>query len=192
MSKHESTLKRTSIDIDSRRQASIWNVRPNQQLLLKNTRARETSGRESERQKMARMYLTFVCISISVIFFFSWFHCLFLLISFENSICCFIIIIFLLNVVVFFRCCEYVAHFFSSGYMRRFFAPISVFSRLFLVCSIDSDVYVCISLVNVNFMLLFKLNILPYVCFPFYCHALSHLSLIETVMFTLYSTINGG
>lgn len=44
--------------------------------------------------------------------------------------------------------------------------------------------YVCISLENVNFMLLFKLNIFPYVCYvPFYCHALSHLSLIETVMF---------
>lgn len=123
----------------------------------------------------SRDFIAFFCLSLSKILFVV------------------LLLLFFCSMLLFSsRCCEYVAHFFSSGYMRRFFAPISVFSRLFLVCSIDSDVYVCISLVNVNFMLLFKLNILPYVCFPFYCHALSHLSLIETVMFTLYSTINGG
>lgn len=63
--------------------------------------------------------------------------------------------------------------------------PLSMrYMRLFFVCLLTL-MYVYISLENVNFMLLFKLNILPYVCFPFYCHALSHLSLIETVMFTL-------
>lgn len=166
------------------------------QLYFHTKHKRRQQQTQREKNIAAKMYLTFVCVSILVIFFFLFVISLpFSAYLLRNSICHFCFF-FLFCCFVFFysatngfsrtdihRYC----HLFHYDWERAFFLLLSKYISLsFLRSSVLLTVmYVYISLENVNFMLLFKLNILPYVCFPFYCHALSHLSLIETVMFTL-------
>lgn len=149
------TLKRTSIDTQGNNSYS-------------NIRTAKLNNQLQTRWKKNVEYIWLLFVFRFRLFFFLVISLPFLLISSSKFH-------FLFFSVLFYFICKC-----SSRTLPLFMG----YMRLFFDCLLTL-MYVYISLENVNFMLLFKLNILPYVCFPFYCHALSHLSLIETVMFTL-------
>lgn len=191
MSKYETTLKRTSIDIgahsgrqrQTKRKTKIQ--QPNEPTSIAHKaclKLQEENNNDQEKKTSGENVFDF-CLCFDFGYIFSRDFIAFFAYLLRNSICFF--------VLFYFSTTNRSVHTHTNTLILPL-VPLRLEARLFSLShsaffssALLTVMYVYISLENVNFMLLFKLNILPYVCFSFYCHALSHLSLIETVMFTL-------